>query len=100
MNLIDNALKYGPRGQTVTVSLANRGDFLDIVVDDEGPGVPRRERKRVWERFSRLEQRGSAITGPGIGLAVVRDLAERHGGQVRIEEAPSGGARVVASLAA
>ena len=69
------------------------------MVDDEGPGVPRRERGRVWERFRRLDHEGTAITGTGIGLAVVRDLAERHGGGVRLEEVPEGGARVIATLA-
>ena len=68
-------------------------------MDDQGPGVPRRDRTRVWERFTRLEHRGRAITGAGIGLAVVRDLAERHGGAVRLEEQPGGGARVVVTLA-
>ena len=99
INLIDNALKYGPAGQDVTVRLENRDDFLDVVVEDQGPGVPRRERARVWERFSRLEHEGRAITGTGIGLAVVRDLAERHGGEVRFEEAVQGGARVTVTLA-
>ncbi len=99
VNLADNAIKYGPTGQSVTVTLRNRGDLLDIVVDDEGPGIPRRERARVWERFSRLEHEGRAVTGTGIGLAVVRDLAERHGGGVRLDDAPGGGARVVVTLA-
>jgi len=99
INLIDNALKYGPAGQDVAVRLENRGDFLDVVVEDQGPGVPRRERAHVWERFKRLEHEGSATTGAGIGLAVVRDLAERHGGAVRIDEADRGGARVTVTLA-
>jgi len=99
INLADNALKYGPRGQSVTVTLMNRGDFLDVVVDDEGPGIPRPERGRVWERFSRLEHEGRAITGTGLGLAVVRDLAERHGGGVRLEDGPDRGTRVLVTLA-
>jgi signal transduction histidine kinase len=98
-NLVDNAIKYGRPGQTITVSLTSRGDDLEIAVTDQGPGVPSRDRVRVWQRFLRLERDESAVTGTGLGLAVVRDLAERHGGTVRFEEPPDGGARVVVVLA-
>ena len=98
-NLVDNALKYGPVGQTIRVGLEHRDEAVRVTVDDQGPGVPMRDRTRVWERFTRLDHRGRAITGAGIGLAVVRDLAERHGGAVRLGERPGGGARVVVTLA-
>ncbi len=98
-NLLDNALKFGPRGQTVTVSVRNEPERLDLSVADEGPGVPRRERARVWQRFERLHERHPAAGGTGLGLAVVRELARRHGGDVEIEDAPGGGARVRVTLA-
>ena len=97
-NLLDNALKHGPSGQRVRLSVTHGADELRITVDDQGPGVRGEDRSRVWRRFSRLAG-SDRDQGSGLGLAVVRDLAERHGGSVRIEDAPGGGARVVARLA-
>jgi signal transduction histidine kinase len=96
VNLIDNALKYGPSGQAVTVSAVRRGVALRIAVDDEGPGVAAAEVERIWTPFWRGPD--SAQGGSGIGLAIVRDLVLRHSGAVHVETAPSGGARFVVEL--
>ncbi|HJW96022.1 MAG TPA: HAMP domain-containing sensor histidine kinase [Thermoanaerobaculia bacterium] len=97
LNLLDNAVKYGPAGQTVTVRIEDHR----IIVDDEGPGIPPRERRRVWSRYYRLPRESErAIAGAGIGLSVVRELAALHGGRARIEESPRGGARVIVELPA
>ena len=97
LNLLDNAVKYGPAGQRVTLATRLRARALHVWVDDEGPGVPPSERSTVWEPYRRLERDArSATTGSGIGLSVVRDLVELHGGRVSIEEAPGGGARFIA----
>jgi signal transduction histidine kinase len=94
LNLLDNAVKYGPAGQTVRVHAGLRGFALRIAVDDGGPGVPREERHAVWEPYRRLARDAEGATGgSGIGLAVVRDLAELQGGRVGLGEAPGGGAR-------
>lgn len=104
LNLLDNAVKYGPANQTVTVGLGRRDGQARIWVDDQGPGIPSAERERIWERFSRLErERGSAVAGTGIGLAVVRELVALHGGRAWAEDAPSSttggvGARFVIEL--
>ena len=99
LNLLDNAAKYGPSGQTVAVSLTISGEWARLTVDDEGPGVPASDRTRVWRPFVRLPRDIDAqIAGSGIGLAVVRDLVERHTGRAFIEDAPNGGARVVVEL--
>lgn len=102
LNLLDNAVKYGPVGQQVHVTLerANDGRSARISVEDQGSGIPRDRRERVWEPFYRLERDAeSAVAGSGIGLSVVRELARRHGGSVAIEEPPRGlGARVVVVL--
>ncbi|MGQ0816178.1 MAG: sensor histidine kinase [Gemmatimonadota bacterium] len=96
LNLLDNAAKYGPTGQRVLVGLALFEDTARLWVDDEGPGVPARERERVFEPFYRARRDlQSHRTGSGIGLAVVRELAVLHGGGAWIEDAPHGGARVV-----
>ncbi|HSU15502.1 HAMP domain-containing sensor histidine kinase [Longimicrobium sp.] len=94
LNLLDNAVKYGPPGQTVRVRAELRGLALRIAVDDRGPGVPWEERTRVWEPYRRLARDAEGATGgSGIGLAVVKDLVELHGGRAGVGEAPGGGAR-------
>ncbi|HEV7427219.1 MAG TPA: HAMP domain-containing sensor histidine kinase [Thermoanaerobaculia bacterium] len=95
-NMLDNAVKYGPPGQTVHVRLLASGGLMRLEVEDEGPGVPADERESVWLRFHRLDRdRGTARSGSGLGLAIVREIIARHGGRCWIEEAPAGGARVV-----
>jgi len=97
LNLLDNAIKYGPPGQTVTVRLAGQDGLLRLTVDDQGPGVPRAERLRIFERFVRLERDREANTaGTGLGLALVLELAGLHGGRAWAEDAPGGGARIAA----
>lgn len=102
LNFLDNAVKYGPEGQTVTVGLDPvRNDRTRLWVQDQGPGIPPGDRERIWERFWRLERdRGSAVAGTGIGLSVVRELATLHRGRVWVENAPGGGARFVLELPA
>jgi signal transduction histidine kinase len=96
VNLVDNALKYGPAGQRITVGVALFDSAARLWVDDEGPGIPVPDRQRVFDPFHRLprdvEQR---TTGSGIGLAVVRELARMHGGRAMAEDAPGGGTRII-----
>jgi signal transduction histidine kinase len=93
LNFLDNAVRYGPRGQTVVVGVTRVADGFRRVarvrlwVEDEGPGVPAPERERVFGAYYRMA-RDAAVTGggSGIGLAVVRDLVQRHeGGRVWVE---------------
>ena len=100
LNLLDNAAKYGPNGQTITVGSEIAGDRARFWVDDQGPGIPDDERQRVWEPYVRLNRAAEASTGgSGIGLSVVRELVALHGGRTRVENAPGGpGARVVVEL--
>jgi signal transduction histidine kinase len=99
LNLLDNAAKYGPPGQTITVGSQIVADRARIWVEDEGPGIPREDRVRVWEPYVRLNRDAESTTGgSGIGLSVVRELVLLHGGRTRAESAPGGGARVVIEL--
>jgi signal transduction histidine kinase len=102
LNLLDNAVKYGPEGQAVTVGIDPvTSDRVRIWVQDQGPGVPPSERERIWDQFWRLERdRGSSVAGTGIGLSVVRELATLHRGRAYVEPAPGGGARFVIELPA
>jgi signal transduction histidine kinase len=101
LNLLDNAVKYGPRGQTVTVRVVRGGDEVVLSVDDEGPGIPPADRRRVFDAFERLDRRDAPKTsGAGIGLTVVRELVIALGGRVWVDDAPGGGARVAIALRA
>ncbi|HSL71118.1 MAG TPA: HAMP domain-containing sensor histidine kinase, partial [Longimicrobiales bacterium] len=96
LNLLDNAVKYGPAGQRVGVGLAMFEQHARLWVDDEGPGIPARERERVFEPFYRAGyQTDSKVVGSGIGLAVVRELTALLRGRVWADDAPGGGARIV-----
>jgi signal transduction histidine kinase len=99
VNLLDNALKYGPAGQTVAVALAADAAAARLSVADEGPGIPAGDRARIWAPFTRLA-RGNGQGGAGLGLAVVRTLVQQHGGDVRVEDAEPQGARFVVTLPA
>jgi two-component system OmpR family sensor kinase len=92
-------VKYGRKKQQVIVGLQACGGMACLFVDDEGPGVPLADRKRIFDRFQRLERdRQSAIAGTGIGLSLVRDLVTRHGGQCSVTSGDREGAKFVVEL--
>lgn len=91
-NLVDNASRYGDCH--MAVRLVEEAGYAVLTVDDDGSGVPEADRARVFERFTRLDDsRARASGGVGIGLALVRRVAEWHGGSVTVDDAPIGGAR-------
>jgi two-component system sensor histidine kinase MprB len=89
-NLLDNAAKWSPPDGTVHVALRDGA----VTVDDEGPGIAESDRPHVFDRFYRSAE-SRAMPGSGLGLSIVRQTAERHGGSVSAEKAPTGGARLV-----
>jgi signal transduction histidine kinase len=99
LNLLDNAVKYGPADQTVTVRLAFERGEARLSVEDEGTGIATADVARIWAPFARLPQASAAgVAGAGIGLAVVRELTDLHGGRVTVTRAASGGACFTVSL--
>lgn len=98
-NLIDNALKYGPPGSTVEISVETRPEQVVVRVRDEGEGVPPHERDRIFRRFYRVDKsRSQEVPGTGLGLAITRHLVRLHGGTIDVETPADHGATFVVSL--
>jgi signal transduction histidine kinase len=97
-NLLDNALRFGAPGQTVSLVLEPQRGEAVLRVSDQGPGIPPHRREAVWNPFVRLADGSPAGSGGGLGLAVVRQVVEAHGGRCGIDDAPGGGARVSITL--
>ncbi len=95
-NLLENARRYG--GPQVELFLQSQRGQLELAVADRGPGVPAEQRERIFEPFYRLPGHAEHAGGIGLGLSLVRQIAERHGGQVRCEAREGGGSLFVLSL--
>jgi signal transduction histidine kinase len=95
-NLVENAERHG--GGCSRVQVTRDGDLVVVTVDDEGAGVPAERRERIFERFARVGGSADDDTGVGLGLAIVARHVRAHGGSVRVEDRPGGGARFVVSL--
>jgi two-component system, OmpR family, sensor kinase len=92
-NLLYNATRYAKH--SIDVSFTARESVNQLIVDDDGPGIPEAERQRVFESFVQLERQAGRKTGFGLGLAIVKRAVEWHGGQVSVTQSPLGGARFV-----
>lgn len=97
-NIVDNAVKYAPTGGRIRVMMRRRGDATDIVVEDDGPGIPKEARALVFQRFFRLDESRST-PGSGLGLSLVAAVARLHGIIVTLEDNEPG-LRVVLALPA
>lgn len=95
-NLTRNATEHTGTGGSIRLSARATNGRIEFAVEDNGPGIPPAERTRAFERFHRIKP--AAGRGSGLGLAIVRAIAEAHDGHAWIEEAPSGGARVIFEL--
>ena len=100
INLVDNALKYAPDGELVSIGVKQRNEALEIRVTDQGSGIPAEDRRRIFDRFVRGKSAlGKQVRGSGIGLALVKHIAEAHGGSVWVEDANPHGSTFVLTLA-
>ena len=92
-NLADNAIKFSPEGERVLIRIARQAGSASLSVSDSGPGVPRSEREKIFQRFYQVDpSRSKAKPGTGLGLAIVKHLAALHRATVEVDESPEGGA--------
>jgi signal transduction histidine kinase len=98
VNVVMNACRYSPEGTVITLRVSTLDNTALLAVEDEGPGIPADSREDVFARYRRLGDSSESRPGFGLGLYIVRLIAENHGGSVRVEDAPGGGARVVLEL--
>lgn len=96
-NLLENAAKYTPQGSHVVIAAEVSGQYLEVSVFDNGPGLPIGREEAIFEKFTRGE-RESATTGVGLGLAICRAIVEAHGGAIRAGKSPEGGASFIFTL--
>ncbi len=96
-NLLNNAMKFTPKGGTVTLSASEQEDFINIAVSDTGAGIEPSEVKKLFERFSRLPQH-SDVAGTGLGLFVVKCIVTAHGGSLDVSSTPGAGTRFTLTL--
>jgi signal transduction histidine kinase len=94
-NLVGNAAKFAPAGSSIDVRAARSGPWLEITVDDAGPGIAPADRERVFDKFVQLDP---SQPGTGLGLFISRAIVESLGGEVSIGESPAGGCRVCLRL--
>jgi signal transduction histidine kinase len=90
-NLLYNAARHAKR--EVRVSFSAEAGINELIVDDDGPGIPAADRRRVFDSFVQLDQPSGKKSGFGLGLAIVRRALEWHGGEVTAGDSPLGGAR-------
>lgn len=96
-NLLDNAIKYTPRGGTITIRTRSEADHVQVLIADTGIGIPAEELSHVFDRFYRLDQSRST-PGSGLGLSLVQAVVRAHGGEIRVESTVGGGSVFIISL--
>jgi two-component system sensor histidine kinase KdpD len=98
VNLVDNAIKYSPRGGGIEIKVGSSGDSLQVSVADRGAGIPEADLPRVFDKFFRIQRPTGNVPGTGLGLSICKGLVEAHGGRIWAENAAGGGAVISFTL--
>lgn len=99
VNILDNACKYAPADQPITITARREAHYVRLVVTDRGPGIPEEERERVFDMFYRVKVGAGQTSGAGLGLAISRGFIEAHGGRILAQPGPDGiGTQIVLRL--
>ena len=100
-NLLENAIKYSPKGKPITCRLNQHSAKIELQVIDEGPGIPYTEKKNVFKKFYRLGDETTRKTqGTGLGLYLCKKIAEDHDAEISVTDNPSGGSSFTVSFKA
>jgi signal transduction histidine kinase len=92
VNLIDNAMKYSGESKEILVRLGQAGEFVNVAVINRGIGIPREDQQRIFEKFYRNSSSlVHDVRGSGLGLTIVRDIVDAHGGPITVESEPGKG---------
>ena len=97
INLLDNAAKYSPETGPIEIRALPHEDFLEIDIEDSGPGIPHEDLERIFEKFYRVK-RFEHVVGTGLGLSICKGIIEAHGGKIWAENRPEGGGKFVFTL--
>ena len=98
-NLIENAIKYNKDGGEVSVSVEEHNEFAKVIIADTGPGIAKEDWERIFEPFFRVDKsRSRSMGGAGLGLALVKEIAIQHGGDVRVASSSENGTKIELSL--
>jgi two-component system sensor histidine kinase BaeS len=97
-NLVSNAIKYTPKGGTLTVRTANTSDAIFIEVEDSGPGISQDEQQKIFEPFYRGDQKKRIKQGMGLGLSIAHDVIAAHGGKITLQSKPGQGSRFTIAI--
>ena len=97
-NLIENARKYTPQGSLIEISWLKKENKILLKIEDNGPGISPRHKARLFEKFYRVDPSRSEIKGAGIGLSIVKQLMEKHGGDIHLESKPGKGTVFICSF--
>lgn len=99
VNILDNACKYAPHDQPITITARREAHYVRIVITDRGPGIPEEERERVFDMFYRVKVSAAPASGAGLGLAISRGFIEAHDGRITAQPGPDGvGTQIVVRL--
>jgi signal transduction histidine kinase len=99
MSLVDNAIKFSPRGGDVTISLSRQAEKILVAVVDHGIGIPKENLPGIFDRFYHLEKSGDDLfSGIGLGLAITRQVIEQHHGSLDVVSAPGKGSTFTLTL--
>ncbi|MDT8899693.1 ATP-binding protein [Anaeroselena agilis] len=98
VNLLDNAIKYSPRGTGIEIKVGSGSDSLQVSVVDHGAGISEADLPRIFDKFFRIQRRTGNVPGTGLGLSICKGLVEAHGGKIWAENAAGGGAVISFTL--
>ena len=99
LNLLENAIDFSPKGSPISIHLREEGGAVILSIRDHGPGIPDYARERIFDRFYSLRHHTVGRKGTGLGLTLVKEAAELHGGTIRLEAPEDGGTLAVLTLA-